>query len=152
MSETLVTGIEAALSKAGLTYKVGNRNFLERVFFTHYLFSYVTIIAPEQGCPSWEESGKVLNKICYLSMAVFSPSKKPRPIPEFVIPNQNGYTFYVNDETDYSKILVNLPEEAQFDKARLLAAISRELPEWVFLFIASTKQADGKYSAPLILE
>jgi hypothetical protein len=152
MSETLVAGIETALSRAEITYKVDYRNTPQSVLFTHYVFSQVRIIAPEQGCPSWEESGRMIEKTCYFYIAVFSPEKTPRPIPEFIIRNQNGYAFFANDPGEYSAILVNLPEGAQLDKTRLLATISRELPEWVFIFVASTKQADGRYSAPLVLE
>ncbi|TMN19431.1 hypothetical protein FGD23_14160, partial [Salmonella enterica subsp. enterica serovar Typhimurium] len=70
---------------------------------------------------------------------------------DFLTAEPNGYGFYANDEADYSRIKVNIPKGSNMDKNQLLAGISRELPAWAFIFVASQKLDTGGYTAPVIL-
>lgn len=152
MSETLLSGIEGSLQQANLEYVVDNRNLVQDIpLVAEYIFSSVRIVAPEHGCLDWEQANHEIKNSCYVQTIVYAPTNTPRKIPEFVVPGQSGYAFYAEDETEYSRFKVNIPEGATLEKNLLLAAISRELPPWAFIFIASEKQDNGSYSAPAIL-
>lgn len=152
MSNTLLDGVENSLKQANVTYTVSNKNLRQKLLsLSEYIFSSVQIIAPKNGCSDWEKSGSDLGKICYVTVSVYAPTKKPRKIPDFVIPGTKGYGFYAGDETYYSRIEVNIPKSSSLNKNQLLAAISRELPPWVFIFVASQKLDTGGYTAPVVL-
>ncbi|MCX2835179.1 hypothetical protein [Microbulbifer thermotolerans] len=152
MSNTLLDGIEKSLQKVNVTYDITNKNLHRKILFIpESIFSSVQIISPEQGCPGWEESGRDLKKTCYVTTSVYAPTKEPRKVPDFVMPGTNGYAFYADDETEYARIKVNLPNSSSLDRNQLLAGISRELPSWVFIFVASQKLDAGGYTAPVVL-
>jgi hypothetical protein len=65
---------------------------------------------------------------------------------------QMGYGFYAGRGSEYAKIRVEAPKEAKINKQQLFLKISRELPPWVFLFVAPEQQPDGRYSPPMVLD
>lgn len=152
MSNTLLNGIEKFLQQSNVEYIVDNRNLHQKLpLLSEYILSSVRIIAPEHGCPDWESTNKNYEQSCYVAATVYAPTKTAQKIPDFVLPGQNGYSFYADDKTDYSRIKVNIPKGSNLDRNRLFAGISRELPSWAFIFVASQKLDTGDYTAPVIL-
>ncbi|ENI8049718.1 hypothetical protein ABZW77_003327 [Vibrio cholerae] len=152
MSNTLLDGIEKSLQQANVKYIVDNRNLHQDLpLVSEYIYSSVRIVAPEYGCPEWETANRDYDQSCYVATVVYAPTKELRKAPDFVAAGQNGYGFYADDETDYSRIKVNIPKGSNLDKNQLLAGISRELPSWAFIFVASQKLDTGGYTAPVIL-
>lgn len=153
MSATLLTGIEQTLQHAGVKYVVDNKNRHQDLpLMAEYILSSVRIVAPQKGCPGWEASGHSYEKSCSISTLVYAPTEQPRAIPDFVMAHQQGYAFLAGDDVEYSRIKVTIPEGATLDKNSLLASISKELPAWAAIFVASQRQAKGQYSAPVVLE
>ncbi|NAX21116.1 hypothetical protein CAG65_07920 [Vibrio sp. V39_P1S14PM300] len=152
MSSTLLDGIEKTLRQANVKYVVDNRNLHQDFpLMSEYIFSSVRIVDTEHGCPDWESANRDYDQSCYVATTVYAPTKAPRKAPDFVAGEQSGYGFYADDETDYSRIKVNIPKGSSLDKNQLLAGISRELPSWAFIFVASQKLDTGGYTAPVIL-
>ncbi|ELF6482491.1 hypothetical protein ACOIPL_004162 [Vibrio fluvialis] len=151
MSEKALSATEAGLKQTQLNFEIGNRHLhLNVPFVGDYLYSSVQIIAPNQGCPTWEEAGKDLKQTCQISITVYSPADSSQAVPDFVLPQQTGYVFSANDSSDYSRLNVELPKRAKISKVQILSAISQHLPPWIFVFTASEKQENGKYSAPIV--
>lgn len=152
MSNTLLDGIQKSLQQANVEFTVDNRNVHQKLpLVSEYILSSLRIIAPEHGCPDWQEAGQSYDKSCSISTIVYAPTKAPRPIPAFITPGQAGYGFYADHKAEYSRIKVNTPKASNLDKNQLLAGISRELPSWAFIFVASQKLDTGSYTAPVLL-
>ncbi|ENG9289504.1 hypothetical protein ACXHQN_14850 [Vibrio cincinnatiensis] len=153
MSEKVLSATEAGLKQTQLYFEIGNRHLHQSIPFAgDYLFSSIQIIAPAHGCPTWEAAGKDLKQTCRINITVYSPTESSQVIPDFVLPQQTGYAFSANDSSDYSRLNVELPKRAKISKVQILSAISQHLPPWIFVFTASEKQENGKYSAPIVWE
>lgn len=152
MSSTLFDGIEKSLQQANIKFIVDSKNKYQKFpLVSEFIHSSVRIVAPEHGCPDWEAAGGKYDKTCNISTVVHAPTENAQKTPDFIASGQKSYTFYADDVTDYSRIEVNIPKGANLNKNQLLARISRELPSWAFIFVASQKMDSGGYTAPVIL-
>jgi len=129
----------------------GSRNELENGGGLDYLYSSVFIEDAAIGCPNWIDSGENLDLTCVMESAVQRSSTGSRPTPHFLNHEELGYSFYGDHEWRVSTLDVFLPPKTNIDEHELLLAISKNLPQWAFIFVPSRRDKDGNFTMPMVL-
>ncbi len=81
MSEVTTSAMKNALGSLGYTYEATLENYDQKAVFgggSAFLFSQITIIAANQGCPS-PDSVDHYSKTCYVSSQIIEPSQGFEP-------------------------------------------------------------------------
>ncbi len=74
-------------------------------------------------------------------------------IPSFVMPNANGYRFWVGHENRYPKLDIGCKGATPDQTISIAAAISRELDEGVFFYLSPRTTNDhSERTPPMILD
>lgn len=146
MSEVATSAIKQSLDNLGYTYETTLESYDQKAVFgdSAFLFSQITIVDPAAGCPA-PDSVDHYSKTCYASSQVVTPEKQLAP--DFV---GSGQSFaFGTIGVRQSEIRLKTPEGVSLDTLGIMGQISRNLPNWAFLFIAENSKSK---TPPLVLD
>lgn len=105
----------------------------------------------ELGCPKYEQ-GMTNRDLCYMRAQIIEPYLHVSP--EFVESSTQAYTFSSNHKYRYHRFRVTAGKTATLPLEQIYASVSKKLPEWVYLYIASGNLQFGEQSVtvPYLLE
>ncbi|HEM6843088.1 TPA: hypothetical protein U2I35_003746 [Providencia stuartii] len=105
----------------------------------------------ELGCPQYEQ-GMTNRDLCYMRAQIIEPYLHISP--DFVESSTQAYTFSSNHKYRYNRFKVTPGKTATLPLEQIYASVSKKLPEWVYLYIASGNLQFGEQSvtAPYLLE
>jgi len=134
MSEQAATAIKQGLDKLGYSYEVVFDNYDQKSLFGNssaFMFTRIAIMAPAKGCLSPSET-EHYSQTCHITATIKEPAQGHAPQFEG---GQPAWVFKT-DGVKASKIALASPEGVELDNPAILQAISAELPDWVYLFLA----------------
>ncbi|EHK9070988.1 hypothetical protein QUN95_003064 [Vibrio parahaemolyticus] len=105
----------------------------------------------ELGCPKYEQ-GMTNRDLCYMRAQIIEPYLHVSP--DFVESSTQAYTFSSNHKFRYHRFKVTPGKTATLPLEQIYASVSKKLPEWAYLYIASgnLQFGDQKVTAPYLLE
>ncbi|EHD0101828.1 hypothetical protein WB897_003986 [Vibrio vulnificus] len=105
----------------------------------------------ELGCPKYEQ-GMTNRDLCYMRAQIIEPYLHVSP--EFVESSTQAYTFSSNHKYRYHRFRVTAGKTATLPLEQIYSSVSKKLPEWAYLYIASGNLQFGEQSvtAPYLLE
>ncbi|EMM9642999.1 hypothetical protein ABN057_16120 [Providencia alcalifaciens] len=105
----------------------------------------------ELGCPKYEQ-GMTNRDLCYIRAQIIEPYIHASP--DFVDSSTQAYTFISNHKYRYHRFKVTPGKTAALPLEQIYASVSKKLPEWAYLYIASGNLQFGeqKVTAPYLLE
>ncbi|WP_076589049.1 hypothetical protein [Vibrio ostreicida] len=103
------------------------------------------------GCLQYEQ-GMTNRDLCYMRAQIIEPFLHVSP--EFVESSVQAYTFRSNHKYRYNRFSVTAGKTATLPLEQIYASVSKKLPEWAYLYIASgnLQFGDHKVTAPYLLE
>jgi len=103
-------------------------------------FRRALIQKPEWGCPNQKANLERESK-CWLVIDIKEPGILN--YPNFVTSSPSYYYFSASSGSDYSQIRFEKPESAKIPEYEILSDLSKNLPDWTFMYIAP-KQVTNK--------
>ncbi|MCA0762409.1 hypothetical protein [Vibrio vulnificus] len=103
------------------------------------------------GCPQYEQ-GMTNRDLCYMRAQIIEPYVHASP--DFVESSTQAYTFSSNHKYRYHRFKVTPGKTATLPLEQIYASVSKKLPEWAYLYIASGNLQFGEQSVtvPYLLE
>ena len=136
MSEVTTSAMKNALGSLGYTYEATLENYDQKAVFgggSAFLFSQITIIAANQGCPS-PDSVDHYSKTCYVSSQIIEPNQGFEPA---FLGGGQAWSF-TTEGVKASSVKLNVPEGVTLDSVSIIGAISANLPGWAYMFTPQT--------------
>ncbi|EIC9815894.1 hypothetical protein LA020_003598 [Vibrio alginolyticus] len=146
LREAFTKAIELSLDELGANYvkSPGHKGEVVEIRFD----------SETLGCPDYTENPELdWRELCFVQAQIIEP-KTPSLTPAFVSSEATSYRFNSKDKYRYNRFKVLLPEQAQALQEPLTRAISRNLPDWAFIYIARGQvQLDEQtVTVPYLLE
>jgi hypothetical protein len=151
LSSAAFGAMEDGAYDLALTAVSGSRNELENSGSLDYLYSCVFIEDAAIGCPAWAESGENLDNTCYMESLIERPRTGTKPVPYFINEQERAFPILGDHEWKVSTLDVLLPANTPIDEYSLLLSISKNLPQWAFIFVPSRRDKDGNFTMPMVL-
>lgn len=151
LSSAAFAAMEDGAYDLKLSVVPGSRNELEGGGELNYLYSSVFVEDAAIGCPNWAESGENLDHTCYMESLVERPRTGVKAVPYFLNEEGLAYPILGNHEWKVSTLDVLLPASSQIDEYSLLLSISKNLPQWAFIFVPSRRDKHGNFTMPMVL-
>lgn len=141
--EQVTRAMSETLDEIGADYEKTSATNEETTEF--YFFS------DDLGCPKYEQ-GMTSRDLCYMRAQIIEPYVHVSP--EFVQSSTQAYTFSSNHKYRYHRFKVTSGKTANLPLEQIYASVSKKLPEWAYLYIASGNLQFGeqKVTAPYLLE
>lgn len=141
--EQVTRAMSETLDEIGADYEKTSATNEETTEF--YFFS------DDLGCPKYEQ-GMTSRDLCYMRAQIIEPYVHVSP--EFVQSSTQAYTFSSNHKYRYHRFTVTSGKTANLPLEQIYASVSKKLPEWAYLYIASGNLQFGeqKVTAPYLLE
>lgn len=141
--EQVTQAMSATLKELSVSYEKTSATDDETTEFYFY--------SDELGCPQYEQ-GMTNSDLCYMRAQIIEPYLHISP--DFVESSTQAYTFSSNHKYRYNRFKVTPGKTATLPLDQIYASVSKKLPEWVYLYIASGNLQFGEQSvtAPYLLE
>jgi len=152
--ETFALFVKQGLDNLDYSYEVVLENYDQKSLFGNgsaFMFSQIAIVEPAKGCPAPSETDHY-SQTCYVTANIKEPTQGHAPQFEG---GQPAWVFKT-EGVKASRITLASPDNVELDKPAILQAISAELPDWVYIFLAQDEErppvvlSDGE--AELFLE
>lgn len=138
MSERAARALKQGLDNLGYSYEVVLENYDQKSLFGNgsaFMFSQIAIVEPAKGCPAPSETDHY-SQTCYVTANIKEPTQGHAPQFEG---GQPAWVFKT-EGVKASRITLASPDNVELDKPAILQAISAELPDWVYIFLAQDEE------------